>query len=46
MLLSKGAENTSQGERQLLTIARAIASDPEIMILDERPVMWIRIRKS
>lgn len=35
MLLSKGAENISQGERQLLTIARAIASDPEIMILDE-----------
>lgn len=35
MLLSKGAENISQGERHLLTIARAIASDPEIMILDE-----------
>lgn len=35
MLLSKGAENISQGERQLVTIARAIASNPEIMILDE-----------
>ena len=35
MALSKGAENISQGEHQLLTIARAIASDPEIMILDE-----------
>ena len=35
MVLSKGAENISQGERQLLTIARAIASAPEIMILDE-----------
>ena len=35
MVLSKGAENISQGERQLLTIARAIASNPEIMILDE-----------
>ncbi len=35
MVPSKGAENISQGERQLLTIARAIASDPEIMILDE-----------
>lgn len=35
MKLTKGAENISQGERQLLTIARAIASDPEIMILDE-----------
>lgn len=35
MVLSQGAENVSQGERQLLTIARAMASDPEIMILDE-----------
>lgn len=35
MMLSKGAENLSQGERQLLTIARALVSDPEIMILDE-----------
>jgi len=35
MVLSQGAENISQGERQLLTIARAMASDPEIMILDE-----------
>lgn len=35
MMLSKGAENLSQGERQLLTIARALTSDPEIMILDE-----------
>lgn len=35
LILSKGAENISQGERQLLTIARAIAADPEIMILDE-----------
>lgn len=35
MMLNKGAENLSQGERQLLTIARALASDPEIMILDE-----------
>lgn len=35
MMLSKGAENISQGQRQLLTIARAIIADPEIMILDE-----------
>lgn len=35
MVLSKGAENISQGQRQLLTIARAILADPEIMILDE-----------
>ena len=35
MMLSKGAENISQGQRQLLTIARAIVANPEIMILDE-----------
>ncbi len=35
MMLSKGAENVSQGQRQLLAIARAIVADPEIMILDE-----------
>ena len=34
-VLDAGAENVSQGQRQLLTIARAMASDPEIMILDE-----------
>ena len=34
-MLSKGAENISQGQRQLLTIARAIVANPEIMILDE-----------
>lgn len=35
MVLSEGAENISQGERQLLTIARAFGSDPGILILDE-----------
>ena len=35
MMLSKGAESIPQGQRQLLTIARAIVADPEIMILDE-----------
>lgn len=33
--LSKGAANISQGQRQLLTIARAVIANPEIMILDE-----------
>lgn len=35
MRLEQSAENISQGERQLLTIARAIASKPQILILDE-----------
>jgi ABC-type multidrug transport system fused ATPase/permease subunit len=35
MKLTHGGENISSGERQLLTIARAMAADPEIMILDE-----------
>ena len=34
-VLASGASNVSQGERQLLTIARALVADPEVMILDE-----------
>ena len=34
-ILNEGATNVSQGERQLLTIARAILADPAMMILDE-----------
>jgi len=33
--LSEGAANLSQGQRQLLSIARAIVSNPSILILDE-----------
>ena len=35
MVLNEEASNISQGEKQLLTIARAILSDPAILILDE-----------
>ena len=34
-LLDDDATNMSQGERQLLTIARAFLADPDILILDE-----------
>ncbi len=34
-LLNEEASNLSQGEKQLLTIARAILADPAILILDE-----------
>ena len=33
--LSEGAANLSSGERQLISIARAIASNPDLIILDE-----------
>jgi len=35
MMLDEEASNVSQGQKQLLTIARAILSDPKILILDE-----------
>lgn len=34
-LLSESGSNISQGQQQLLTIARAILADPKILILDE-----------
>ncbi|WP_106766361.1 ABC transporter ATP-binding protein [Paenibacillus faecalis] len=35
MVLNEEASNVSQGQKQLLTIARAILSNPQILILDE-----------
>lgn len=35
MVLNEEASNVSQGQKQLLTIARAILKDPKILILDE-----------
>ena len=35
MLLNEESSNISQGQKQLLTIARAILADPKILILDE-----------
>jgi ATP-binding cassette, subfamily B, multidrug efflux pump len=35
MVINEEASNVSQGQKQLLTIARAILADPDILILDE-----------
>ena len=35
MILNEETDNISQGQKQLLTIARAILADPKILILDE-----------
>ncbi|NAS18478.1 ATP-binding cassette domain-containing protein [Clostridium butyricum] len=35
LILNEEANNISQGQKQLLTIARTILSDPKILILDE-----------
>lgn len=35
MMLNEEASNVSQGQKQLLTIARAVLSNPKILILDE-----------
>ncbi|WP_105957120.1 ABC transporter ATP-binding protein [Apilactobacillus quenuiae] len=34
-VLNENATNISQGQRQLITIARAFVADPEVLILDE-----------
>ncbi|MTI47078.1 ABC transporter ATP-binding protein [Sporosalibacterium faouarense] len=35
MILNEDASNVSQGQKQLITIARAILADPKVLILDE-----------
>ncbi len=35
MIINEEANNISQGQKQLLTIARAVLADPRILILDE-----------
>ena len=35
MVLNEETGNVSQGQKQLLTIARAMVADPKILILDE-----------
>jgi len=35
MIINEEANNISQGQKQLITIARAILSNPKILILDE-----------
>ncbi len=35
MMLSEDSSNISQGQRQLITIARALVRDPDVLILDE-----------
>ena len=35
MVLNEETTNVSQGQKQLLTIARAVLADPKILILDE-----------
>ena len=40
MELNEDASNVSQGQKQLLTIARTILADNRILILDEPPAVW------
>ena len=43
-VLNEEASNISQGQKQLLTIARAILANPSILILMRPPAAWIRGR--
>ena len=46
-IINEDASNISQGQKQLLTIARAILKDPKIIILDEATSsVWIPAPKS
>ena len=38
-ILKEDASNISQGQKQLLTIARAILADPTVLILEKPPVL-------
>jgi|GEM_PF-1480255 ATP-binding cassette subfamily B protein len=40
-VLSERASNFSQGQRQVLSIARAVLADPVILILMRPPAAWI-----
>ena len=46
MELNEDASNVSQGQKQLLTIARAILADNPILILDEPHPLSIHVQKS
>ena len=41
MVLDQEGTNISQGQKQLLTIARAIVTNPSMLILDEATILWI-----
>ncbi|MFR7670078.1 MAG: ATP-binding cassette domain-containing protein [Collinsella sp.] len=41
--VANDAESISQGQRQLLTIARVLLNNPAILILTRRPQAWIRV---
>ena len=45
-VLNEEVSNISQGQKQLLTIARALLADPEIMILDEATSTELQIQNA
>ena len=41
MILNEEATNVSQGQKQLITIARAILQDPKFLFLMRLQAQWI-----
>lgn len=44
-MINEESSNISQGQKQLLTIARAFLADPKILILVEAPAAWIPVQR-
>ena len=45
-MMTERSSNLSQGQRQMITIARTMVANPNILILDEATSTWTRARNA